>query len=94
MVPGSALRVYFQDLEFKFFTWNFINTNLEVYAIILFKLKILYCLNTAFSLSFLGIFTWLGLRLWCLMPLLTIFQLYRGGGNQSTQRKPLTNFIT
>jgi hypothetical protein len=24
------------------------------------------------------------------MPLSTIFQLYRGGGNQSTHRKPLT----
>jgi len=24
------------------------------------------------------------------MPLSTIFQLYRGGGNRSTKRKPLT----
>ena len=36
-----------------------------------------------------------GLVLWCLMPLLTLFQLYRvrqfiGGGNQSTRRKTLT----
>jgi len=39
-----------------------------------------------------------GLRWWCLMPLSTIFQLHEyimavsfiGGGNQSTQRKPLT----
>jgi hypothetical protein len=44
------------------------------------------------------------LDLWGLMPLSTIFQLYRGsfigGGNRSTRRKPptwrksLTNFIT
>ena len=49
-------------------------------------------------------FIWFGL--WSLMPLSTIFQLYRGGlsftggGNRSTRRKPhtcrksLTNFIT
>ena len=43
----------------------------------------------------------LGLRLWCLTPLSTTFQLYHGGqffcigwGHQSTRRKPkwLTNF--
>jgi hypothetical protein len=32
----------------------------------------------------------LGLGLWCLMLLSTIFQLHRGGGNRSTRRKPLT----
>jgi len=37
----------------------------------------------------------IGLRLWCLTPLSTIFRLYRSsqfidGGNQSTQRKPST----
>jgi len=48
----------------------------------------------------LGLIGW-----WCLMPLPTIFQLYRavsfiGGGNRSTQKKPpicrkwMTNFIT
>ena len=50
-------------------------------------------------------FNWVGLGLWRLTPLSTIFQLFCGvsfigGGNQSTQRKPptyrksLTNFIT
>ena len=31
---------------------------------------------------------------WCLTALSTIFQLYRGKGNQSSCRKSLTNFIT
>jgi hypothetical protein len=30
--------------------------------------------------------------LWYLTPLSTIFQLYRGGGNRKTQRKPKSNF--
>ena len=33
---------------------------------------------------------WFGLGLWCLMPLSTIIQLNRGGGNRSIRRKPLT----
>ena len=48
---------------------------------------------------------WFDMVLWCLIPLSTIFQLYRGcqgfgGGNRKTWRKPptcrksLTNFIT
>jgi amino acid transporter len=42
----------------------------------------------------------LGLGLWCLTTLSILFQLYHGGGNRSTQRKPLTcrksltNFMT
>jgi hypothetical protein len=31
------------------------------------------------SSNFSSIFTGLGLGLWCLTPLLTLFQLYRGG---------------
>jgi hypothetical protein len=56
--------------------------------------SVILCSNDS-KVSRKALFFWQGrvrLRLWCLMPLSTILQLYRGcsvsGGNWSTQRKP------
>ena len=60
----------------------------------------LFCVCLDINDSRLLHFSSVELGLWCLMPLSTIFQLYRGGGNRSSWRKPPTcckspkNFIT
>ena len=50
----------------------------------------IYCINNIYLLDQADLFVY-GLRLWCLTPLSTLFQLYRGGYLYTVQ-KDYTNF--